>query len=428
MKKSLLCLAALVLCCLVLSDSLYGQSRTKKKDLKLNMEVFEGNKKLDPHPIHLSEQQRAFVAENNAFTLRFLKTVNEEEGSDKSFIYSPLSITYVLGMVNDAAEGATEKEIEKVLGFGESGIKEVNRFCKTLIDSLPQVDREVQLHIANSIFVNHRYQLKEPFQRDMQKYYEALAEALDFTQQESLNHINAWCNAKTKGMIPSILEKLDPAVVTYLLNAIYFKANWSMEFKKELTQQELFTTAKKQVEVPMMHQENEFRYKKNSTFAAVDIPYGNGMWSMTVMLPEEGKTTSDVIDFLVDNGLAFIGESRSCKVDLKLPRFETESSTPDLIETMKKMGIHRVFSSSLSEVPNMCSDRLFISMMLQKAHIKVNETGSEAAAVTVAAMTKCTAVPQPELPVVFHADHPFVYVIREASTGVILFVGQYTGE
>ena len=413
---------------MLLIGSLYGQEPVTFPTMKMNVKLNETISDTDPHPIHLSEQQRKFVTDNNAFTLKFLKTVNKEESNDKSFVYSPLSITYVLSMVNDAAEGATEKELEKVLGFGEGGIKAVNEFCKTLIDSLPQVDRQVQLHIANAIFVNHRYQLKEPFQVDMKKYYGALAEALDFTQKESLNRINGWCRDKTKGMIPSILDELDPSVVTYLLNAIYFKANWSMEFDKNSTQMEPFTMAKKQVEVPMMHQENKFRYTKNSTFAAVDLPYSSGMWCMTVMLPNEGNTTGDVIEYLAENGMDFTRDGRLSKVDLKLPRFETESATPDLIETMKTMGIHRVFSPSLSEVPNMCSDRLYISMMLQKARIKVNETGSEAAAVTVAAMTKCTSVPQPELPVIFHADRPFVYVIREASTGIILFVGKYAGE
>ena len=124
----------------------------------------------------------------------------------------------------------------------------------------------------------------------------------------------------------------------------------------------------------------------------------------------------------------FLDETRSRKVDLKLPRFETESSTEDLIGTLKKMGINRVFDSFFAEVPNLCEDRVYISMMLQKARIKVNESGSEAAAVTVAQMTKCTSLSVPEEPVKFYANHPFVYVIREKSTGVILFVGKFTGE
>ena len=180
--------------------------------------------------------------------------------------------------------------------------------------------------------------------------------------------------------------------------------------------------------LPLMRQESRFNYVKNNTFAAVDLPYSNRQWSMTVMLPEKGKTVNDVINYLAKNGMDFLDETRSRKVDLKLPRFETESSTEDLIGTLKTMGIKRVFDSFFAEVPNLCEDRVYISMMLQKARIKVNESGSEAAAVTVAEMVKCTSVSRPEEPVKFHANHPFVYVIREKSTGVILFVGKFTGE
>ena len=123
MKKALLCIAV-ALCATMLSDRLYGQEQKTFPTMEMNVKLNKDIKDTDPHPIHLSEQQRKFVADNNAFTLRFLKTVNDEEGDGKSFVYSPLSITYVLSMVNDAAEGATEKELEKVLGFGDGGIKE----------------------------------------------------------------------------------------------------------------------------------------------------------------------------------------------------------------------------------------------------------------------------------------------------------------
>ena len=121
----------------------------------------------DPQPIQLAPEQRMFVNDNNQFTLKFLKTVNEADQSGKSFIYSPLSITYVLGMVNDAAEGETEKELEKTLGFHEGGIQAVNDYCKKLIDGLPKVDKNVELNIANAIFLNKEFTLKEQFQKDM---------------------------------------------------------------------------------------------------------------------------------------------------------------------------------------------------------------------------------------------------------------------
>ena len=378
--------------------------------------------------IHLTEQQRTFVADNNAFTLKFIKTVNDEDKSGKSFIYSPLSITYVMSMVNAAAEGETERELEQTLGFHQGGIQAVNEFCKTLIDSLPKVDRQVQLNIANAIFVNKNYLLLKTYQKDMQKYYDALAESLDFASKKSLNHINDWCNKKTKGMIPGILDELKPLAVSYLLNAIYFKAQWTEQFKERYTSNDTFHTAEGPVILPLMRQTHKFRYMKNDLFAAVDLPYGNGQWSMTVMLPEKGKSADDVIDYLAKNGTSFTDQMRRREVDLKLPRFETESTTEDLVKTMKKMGISRVFGNG-AEITNMCKEALYIGMMLQKARIKVNETGSEAAAVTYAEyVDACISEEEPEPPIIFHANRPFVYAIREASTGVILFVGKFTGK
>jgi len=377
-------------------------------------------------PINLTEAQKDFVNGNNAFTLKFLKTINDYDTTDNSFFYSPLSIVYVLSMVNDAAEGTTRQELEKTMGFRKGGIEAINEYCKTLIDSLPKVDARTKLHIANAVFVNDKYKLKSQFQKDMQTFYDANAESLNFSSPTSLNRINGWCNDKTNGLIPDILEEIDPIAVSYLLNAIYFKANWAEKFDEFETQTETFTTPNDPIPTPLMHKSLELKYFKNETFASVDIPYGNEMWSMTVMLPEEGKNTNDVIDYLNKNGLSFLTETRTYNVDLKLPRFETESTADKLlIKVLEKMGMQRVFAEN-AEIPNMCDDNLFINMMRQKAIIKVNETGTEAAVVTVAGTVPLSAkYPSPKA--VFYADHPFVYVIREASTGVVLFVGKFTG-
>ena len=390
----------------------------------------------NPVPINLTPEQQVFANDNNQFTLNFLKTMNETDLSGKSFIYSPLSITYVLGMVNDAATGQTERELEQTLGFHEGGIQAVNDYCKKLIDGLPKVDSDVTLNIANAIFLNKNYTLKSQFEQDMQTYYDAKAEALDFFDPSTLDHINGWCNEKTKGMIPSILEEVDPCMVSYLLNAIYFKADWTSKFDEKNTKEEAFTTENGTTRVPMMHQNVLIQYIKNDTYSAIEMPYGNGLWRMNVMLPEEGKSIDDVIDCLKEDY-----ENRSYRaheVDLKLPRYETESDTDKaggLINLMQKMGIQLAFNQNLSEIPNMATRNeqpvnLYIEIMRQKAKIKVNEEGSEAAAVTVAGMTEYSAGPNTiiEYPkATFHANRPFVYVIREASSGVILFVGKFSG-
>ena len=395
-------------------------------------------------PVKLTAEQTLFVNDNNKFTMNFLKTVNEADRSGKSFIYSPLSITYVLGMVNDAATGLTEKELEETLGFHQGGIQAVNDYCKKLIDGLPKVDDKVTLNIANAIFLNKDFTLKPQFEQDIQTYYDAKAEALDFSASNTLDHINGWCKEKTNGMIPSILDDIDPLMVSYLLNAIYFKADWASKFDPKNTKNETFTTesGNSSTDIPMMHQNVLISYLKTDTYSAIILPYGTGLWNMTVLLPEKGKTTDDVIkevaqsSILNNPGWCETGGNyfEGYEVDLKLPRFETSSDTDQLedglIGLMQKMGINRAFDERLAEIPNMCELPVYIDMMRQKAKIKVSEEGSEAAAVTVAGVANYSMGSEPiEYPkATFHANRPFVYVIREQSSGVILFVGKFTGE
>ena len=395
-------------------------------------------------PVKLTAEQTLFVNDNNKFTMNFLKTVNEADRSGKSFIYSPLSITYALGMVNDAATGLTEKELEETLGFHQGGIQAVNDYCKKLIDGLPKVDDKVTLNIANAIFLNKDFTLKPQFEQDMQTYYDAKAEALDFSASNTLDHINGWCKEKTNGMIPSILDDIDPLMVSYLLNAIYFKADWASKFDPKNTKNETFTTENdnSSTDIPMMHQNVLISYLKTDTYSAIILPYGTGLWNMTVLLPEKGKTTDDVIKEVAQSSI--LNNHVWCKtggnyfegyeVDLKLPRFETSSDTDKLedglIGLMKKMGINRAFEDGLAEIPNMCEVPVYVELMRQKAKIKVSEEGSEAAAVTVAGVANYSMGSEPiEYPkATFHANRPFVYVIREQSSGVILFVGKFTGE
>ena len=436
MKKNLFWLAAVVL-----SGAMVSCSSSEEESVDLGEAKTVVNMLSEAQPIQLTEAQRVFANDNNRFTLNFLKTVNEADQSGKSFIYSPLSITYVLGMVNDAATGETERELEQTLGFHEGGIKAVNDYCKKLIEGLPKVDEMVTLNIANAIFVNKDYTLKEQFQQDMQTYYDAKAETLDFSSPQTLNHINGWCNEKTNGMIPTILDEVDPDMVSYLLNAIYFKADWASKFDQKNTKEETFTTEKGSTTLPMMHQNVLISYLKTNTYSAVILPYGSSLWNMTILLPEKGKTTDDIINevtqssILNNPGWCETGGNffKGYEVDLKLPRYETDSDTDKLegglVRLMQKMGIKLAFDSYYAEIPNMCDRPVYIDMMRQKAKIKVNEEGSEAAAVTVAGIQTLSMAHEPiEYPkATFHANRPFVYVIREASSGVILFVGKFTG-
>ena len=243
-------------------------------------------------------------------------------------------------------------------------------------------------------------------------------------------------------MIPTILDEVDPDMVSYLLNAIYFKADWASKFDQKNTKEETFTTEKGSTTLPMMHQNVLISYLKTNTYSAVILPYGSSLWNMTILLPEKGKTTDDIINevtqssILNNPGWCETGGNffKGYEVDLKLPRYETDSDTDKLegglVGLMQKMGIKLAFDSYLAEIPNMCEWPVYIDMMRQKAKIKVNEDGSEAAAITIVGMKMGSMDNKPiEYPkAIFHANRPFVYVIREASSGVILFVGKFTGQ
>lgn len=441
MRKNLFLFSVVALSCAMVSCS-------SSEDIDAGETKQVVNMLPESAPIELTHEQVVFANYNNHFTLNFLEKVNDADRSGTSFIYSPLSITYVLGMVNDAATGQTEQELEQTLGFPQGGIQAVNDYCKKLIDGLPKVDNKVTLNIANALFVNKNIaKLKSQYQQEMQQYYDAKAENLDFKSASTLKTINGWANDHTNGMIPEILDEVNPATVTYLLNAIYFKADWASKFDQKNTKEESFTTENGVTHLPLMHQKVMIRYLKNDLYSAIEMPYGNGRWQMTVMLPEEGKTTDDVISYLakmgwskdniegnmqVDN-ISPMNGAYPHEVDLKLPRFETASDTDDLsmglIGLLKQMGIKLAFDGNLAEIPNMCEDgNVFISMMRQKAKIKVNEEGSEAAAVTIAGANYTTSLTPTETPkATFHANRPFVFVISEETSGVLLFVGKFTG-
>lgn len=383
----------------------------------------------------LNNAQLEMVRLNNKFAFRFMKAVNARDTGGKGFVYSPMSITLLMAMVNDGATGATRREIEETLGFSGNDAQAVNEYCRMLMYGLTGVDRNVTLDMANAIFVNKEYTLKSDYAQRMDSCYNALAESLDFKSPSTLHRINGWCAEKTNGMIPSILDNVDPKMASYLLNAIYFKAEWTNKFDESYTRDEDFDSSKGKVKMPMMQRTLTTAYAETPLYQAISLPYGNRLWSLDVLLPKEGHDCAEIISSLNDNGWGGSNgpHLERYRVDLKLPRFETSSDTDEsggLIELMNELGIRLAFDEQSAQIPGICNEEpgLFIKMMKQKAKIKVNEKGSEAAAVTVAGMMRATSAGPANYPsAVFHADHPFVYLIRENTSGAVLFTGKYTG-
>ncbi len=371
-----------------------------------------------PKEIELTDGERQLIASNNDFAFNLFRKARGEE----SKVLSPLSITYALGMLNNGAAGQTQQEINQTLGFGEAGADAINAFCQKMLREAETLDEKTKSLIANTIFVNEGlgYSLQDDFIQKANDYYNAQPQNRDFNDGETVDVINQWASDHTEGMIPTVLNKqmFDPFAASYLLNALYFKGMWSEPFDVTETKDELFG---RNETVPMMHKlySETFEYADNDLYQAVNLPYGNGAYQMSIFLPREGKTIGDVLDAL--NGNNWQVKGAMYKVDLKLPRFETDTNQ-DLVKIMSDLGMSTAFTYD-ADFPYFCNVPVFISQMFQVAKIKLDEQGTEAAAVTVIS-GDTSITPSAK----FYANRPFLYIISEQSTGAIFFIGQYMGK
>ena len=387
------------------------------------------NEEVDESFLILSDAQHEMVNNNNSFAFSLY---NKTMGMN-SRVVSPLSVTYLMSMLANGADGETQKQILATLGWAGEGIQQpslqdINDYSRMLIEKTARLDKAVTVEIANYVAVNKEFKLNSKFQKSVERDYKAGVESLNFTSPSTLKRINDWCNDRTHGMIPSIINELDPDAVSYLMNAIYFNGTWKDKFSKEETKQEMFRGYTRDIQyVDMMHRHGEYFYADGDGYSAVSIPYGNGAFRMTVILPTEGSFLRDVMASM--DGGKFQALQRSmekCNVDLKIPRFTTEVDLP-LNDIISALGAPLIFSSQ-ADFSQFARGDFYVSKMFQKAKIEVSEEGTKAAAVTAAIMMMSAMRPEKKRNVVFHADSPFAYIISENSTGSIYFMGQYTGK
>ena len=369
--------------------------------------------------MQLTADEMQLVKQNNIFAFNLFRQTR-----DGNTVLSPLSITYALGMVNNGAAGQTQKEINNVLGFSDAGAEGINKFCLDKRKLTESLDPETKVMIANNIYVNSGYVLQSDFVSKAKTYYDATPETRDFGDGKTLDVINQWANDHTEGMIPEVLnnDTFNPNAVSYLLNAIYFKGEWTFQFLPEQTEEEPFDN---QDNIPVMRMFEELKYAENDTYQTLSLPYGNGSFCMTLFLPREGQTLDDVLNALGGEQWAAVPSSlKTYRVDVKLPRFETNTDVK-LNDVMAALGMPSAFDRGMAEFPYFCNVPVFIALMKQTARIRVNESGTEAAAVTVVGMEKngMSDIPSAK----FYATKPFLYVISEQSTGAILFMGQFVG-
>ena len=390
----------------------------------------------NPGAFELTRAQLEMVNNTNEFSFNLFKQIVDSRLADESLrkqsiIVSPISITYALGMLNNGAAGDTQDQINKVLGFGNTGADSINAFCRKILKSAPSLDSLTKVMIANNIYVNNQYVLKPEFTKIANTYYDAYPETRDFHDGKTMDVINKWASDHTEKMIEKILDQdsFDPDAVSYLLNAIYFKGEWTHKFDKASTVQEKFRHLGNSTDtsiLPMMHLSTELEYASVDGYQVLRLPYGNKSFRMTILLPiiiEYGDPLPTVP--LSETWSKLDRKMSSVLVDLKLPRFET-STEIDLSDIMPDLGMPDAFNPAKADFSRFCDVPTYIGLMKQMARIKLDEEGTEAAAVTVIGMKNTAVSQEPEI-TYFHADHPFTYIISETSSNAIFFIGQYTG-
>ena len=364
------------------------------------------------------------VAKNNTFAWNLFKQVAQQDNK----VISPLSVTYLMSMLANGANGATQQEILKTLGWKGVPLSDINVNSRQQVVELLKADPSTDISIANFIACNKGYPLKSEFMKSIAGNYKASMQMLDFSSPKALETINGWCKKNTKGMIPQIIDQVEPSALSYIMNAIYFNGAWADKFNKDRTQLENFRGYTRNIQkVQMMHRKANYYYGFNDVCAALNLPYGNGSYRMTILLPNEDKSIQDVLNAMTAQRLQVMTQQMAeYRVDVKLPRFTTETTLP-LNDVVAKLGASSMFSAGKADFSKMTNEGFFVSKMLQKAKIEVTEEGTKAAAVTAAVMMRAMAPGDEPRSVNFHCDRPFLYVISESNTGAILFMGQFTG-
>ena len=374
-------------------------------------------------PIELNATEKEMAAQQGDFSSVLSLELCRQLGGEKTdnWLVSPFSLQCALGMLSNGANGETHDEILYTLGLSQYSQEEVNAYFKKLIEGLHTVNSAITVKTANSVWGNAGVPLKEDFQKMNIENYSAMVSQLDFSDPSAVDQINAWCNQTTEGLIPSILDEVNPTATVYLLNSLYFKARWKSEFAPEKTQEGDFNTSSgKVVKAHFMQTQRMAAYVENEWFTSTSLSYQNDSYVMRLILPQPEISIDQVLQALSESDENLWKNTILADINLKMPRFTLENKM-DLTPTLQALGMKKAFSGG-ADFSSMSDVATYISLVQQATRLKVDEEGSEGAAVTV--IVSDLMRPLPEEEVDFFLDRPFLFQILEPATGTVLFMGQ----
>lgn len=378
-----------------------------------------------PKEIILTQKGKILVEADNLFGIKLFKEVLKAEDPEKNVMISPLSVSLALAMTYNGADGDTKEAMEKTLELTGLTVDEINENYKMLIDALASVDPKVLMSIANSIWYKQTFEVEQDFIDVNQNYFYAEVSPLDFNDPEAVTTINNWVADKTNDKITEILDAIPADAVMYLINAIYFKGIWKYEFDESDTEEKPFYLSDGTTkDIPMMVQEGSFNYLSNDIMQAVEMQYGAGNYSMVILLPKYNKTLDDIIDqFSNDNWNKWLSELYEAgKVQIHLPKFKFEYKNL-LNDELTNMDMGVAFDPDNADFSKINPAwQLFISRVIHKSFIEVNEEGTEAAAVTAVEISFTSIGDETFIP--FYVNQPFIFAIKEKYTNAIIFIGK----
>jgi len=372
-------------------------------------------------PRDLTSAERSVLGASNAFSFALWKRVNLAQKDSNVFV-SPLSASFSLGMPMTGTANQTFDDMRAALQFGTASLADIDAGYKSLIALLTSLDKTVTMEIANSIWYRNTFPFNQSFLDDGTNYFGATIKPLDFANVDaSLSAINGWVNTQTKGKIPTIIDKIEPENVMFLINAIYFKGSWRERFNPALTQDGTFHAVGGDQTVRLMNRHAKMLYAETATYQAVDLPYGDSAFTMTVVLPKTGTTVESLAASLDAASWQTLTSSlHTGDIDLVLPKVKM-SWTRGLIPDLKGLGMLVPFADGADFTRMSTRGReLYISSVRQKTFVDINEEGTEAAAVTSTGISLTSA----PITTVMRVDRPFVFVIRERLSGTVLFMGK----
>jgi serine protease inhibitor len=379
-------------------------------------------------PRELTASEAHLVATNNDFAFRLFQETARQEGPTKNLFVSPLSVAMALGMTYNGAAGTTQQAMQATLGLDGMTLNEINQSYRGVIDLLRGLDPRVEFTLANSIWYRQQLTFEQAFLDTNRTYFDAAVRGLDFTSPSAAPTINAWVNDQTRGKITSIVPDPIPSdIVMYLINAVYFKGDWAVQFDKSLTRPAPFTLPdRSSTTVPMMSVSHEARVRVggDAGVQVLDLRYGGGAFSMTIVMPRDPTGMDSLVAGLTRQRWdTWIAGLDSTKAYVSMPKFKLEYKLT-MNDVLNTMGMGVAFTPCPG-VPD-CADftrmrpsrDLFISEVMHKTYVDVNEEGTEAAAATSVGMAPTSAPPQVVV------DRPFLFAIRERFSGTILFLGR----